>query len=97
LSFFYFYAMLCYNEQQFGKEVGLQAVPIVNKNNFSKFILPLVEKNEALEISKRLLTIDHKLQTEQNYLQKLQALKQGLMGDLLSGKVKVSETLIGAD
>lgn len=34
-------------------------------------------------------TIDNKLQSEQSYLQKLQQIKSGLMGDLLSGRKKV--------
>ena len=42
LSFFCFYAMLYFNGNQFRKETGLQAVPIVNKNNFSKFKTPVV-------------------------------------------------------
>lgn len=44
---------------------------------------------EQKEISKRLRTINQKLQTEQTYLTKLQMLKSGLMGDLLSGRVRV--------
>lgn len=89
LSFFYYYAMTHYNEQQFGKETGLQAVPIVNKSSFSKFALPKATKDEATEISKRLLSIDDKLQAEQNYLLKIQKIKSGLMSDLLSGKKRV--------
>jgi len=95
LSFYYFYAMLYYHEKQFRKETGLQAVPIVNKNNFSKFVFPILVKKEALEISLRLKTIDKKLQTEQDFLHKQQQIKAGLMGDLLSGKkrVEVKEAL----
>lgn len=92
LSFYYFYAMLFFNEPQFRKETGLQAVPIVNKSQFSEFILPEADKKEALMIAERLKAIDNKLQTEQTYLQKMQSLKKGLMEDLLSGRkqVKVS-------
>jgi type I restriction enzyme, S subunit len=96
LSFYFFYAMMLYNEPQFRKETGLQAVPIVNKSQFSEFLLPVAEKTEALIISERLKAIDNKLQTEQTFLQKMQLLKKGLMEDLLSGKkmVKVQEELI---
>jgi len=86
LSFYFFYAMMLYNEPQFRRETGLQAVPIVNKSQFSEFLLPIAEKTEALKISERLKAIDNKLQTEQTYLQKMQSLKKGLMEDLLSGK-----------
>ncbi len=40
-------------------------------------------------ISKRILSIESKLQSEQTYLQKLQQIKKGLMEDLLSGKKRV--------
>jgi type I restriction enzyme S subunit len=40
-------------------------------------------------ISKRILSIELKLQSEQTYLQKLQQIKKGLMEDLLSGKKRV--------
>lgn len=89
LSFFYFYAMLYYNEKQFRKEAGLQAVPIVNKSRFENFILPVLDQDEAIAITSRLITIDNKLQSEQNYLHKLQEIKTGLMGDLLSGRKRV--------
>lgn len=86
LSFYLFYAMSYFNEMQFRKETGLQAVPIVNKSRFSTFLLPKTDKPEALEISNRLRAIDRKIQSEQNYLSKLQSIKAGLMADLLSGK-----------
>lgn len=44
---------------------------------------------EQKEISKRLENIDNNIETEQNYLLKLQQLKTGLMSDLLSGKKRV--------
>ena len=96
LSFYFFYAMMLYNEPQFRREAGLQAVPIVNKSQFSEFLLPVAEKKEALKIAERLLAIDNKLQTEQTYLQKMQSLKKGLMEDLLSGKKQVP-VLSGAE
>jgi type I restriction enzyme S subunit len=99
MSFYFFYAMMLHNEPQFRKETGLQAVPIVNKSQFSKFLVPVAGKIEALIISERLTAIDNKLQTEQAYLQKMQLLKKGLMEDLLSGrkKVNVDEELVTQD
>jgi type I restriction enzyme S subunit len=49
--------------------------------------------DEQNKIAERLLTIDNKLQTEQDFLHKQQQIKAGLMHDLLSGKkiVKVKE------
>jgi type I restriction enzyme S subunit len=63
--------------------------PGINGNEYGGFPIPKPEINEQLSISARLLTIQNKLQSEQNYLQKLQSIKQGLMGDLLSGRKRV--------
>lgn len=46
--------------------------------------------DEQKEIAQRLKTIEMSIETEQNYLQKLQAIKQGLMGDLLSGRKRIT-------
>ncbi len=45
--------------------------------------------DEQNKIAERLLTIDTKLQTEQDFLHKQQQIKAGLMNDLLSGRKKV--------
>lgn len=50
---------------------------------------PCPSKTEQNIISERLKAIDNKLQSEQNYLHKLQQLKSGLMSDLLSGRKEV--------
>jgi type I restriction enzyme, S subunit len=41
---------------------------------------------EQIEIGKRLLALDNKMNSEENLLQKYQSIKKGLMGDLLGGK-----------
>jgi type I restriction enzyme S subunit len=68
----------------------------VGKADFEKATFKMPSYLEQKSIAKRLSAIDKKLQTEQAYLQKLQSIKQGLMGDLLSGRkrVKVSEELV---
>jgi type I restriction enzyme S subunit len=48
--------------------------------------------NEQNSISQKIETIDKKIELEQTTLNKYQKLKQGLMQDLLTGKVKVSLT-----
>lgn len=58
-------------------------------NHIYKGIIPIPNIAEQNKIAERLLTIDHKLNTEQTYLHKLQAIKQGLMNDLLIGKKRV--------
>ncbi len=64
-------------------------VPSVNREQLYSILFPFPSKNEQNEIVKRLLAIDYKLQTEQNYLNKLQQIKAGLMGDLLSGRKRI--------
>ncbi|GEM_PF-513014 len=65
----------------------------VGKADFEKATFKKPNFTEQKEIAGRLASIDSKLQMEQTYLHKLQQIKQGLMGDLLSGKkqVKVNE------
>ena len=50
-------------------------------------LLPKIKEQD--EIVKRFSVINSKIQTEQNYLAKLQSIKAGLMTDLLSGKKTV--------
>jgi type I restriction enzyme S subunit len=55
-----------------------------------EIVVAYPEKLEQDAIGSRLDTIENKLQTEHNYLQKLQQIKSGLMADLLSGKKLVT-------
>ena len=61
----------------------------INQVALGKLLAIKPKKIEQIEIIKRLETIDNKLQTEQNYLHKLQQIKAGLMADLLGGKKEV--------
>ncbi len=61
----------------------------ISKADLDIFNVVVCDKEEQKLISAKLLTIDNNITTEQNYLQKLQQLKSGLMGDLLSGRKKV--------
>lgn len=76
------------------------AQPGLSVNKILKLIVSTPPFNEQKTIAERLLSIDNKLQTEKNYLQKMQQLKKGLMNDLLSGRKEVTlkdekEVLIG--
>ena len=51
-------------------------------------VYPCKKEQDAIGI--KLDTVENKLQTEQNYLHKMQQIKAGLMADLLSGKKKVN-------
>lgn len=54
----------------------------------AKFVCPLIKSEQEL-ISSKLESIRQKIETEKKYLSKMQALKQGLMQDLLTGRVEV--------
>lgn len=62
----------------------------VGKADFEKATFKKPKFDEQLQIAQRLQSIDNKLQTEQNYLHKLQHIKTGLMADLMSGKKEVN-------
>jgi type I restriction enzyme S subunit len=63
----------------------------IGKADFEKikFSYPL-KFDEQVLISKSLISIDEKIELEQQAMSKLQLIKSGLMQDLLSGKVEVS-------
>jgi type I restriction enzyme, S subunit len=65
---------------------GTTSVAAVYWKNLKEYKIPFPDINEQEEIIKRLESIDNKIQTERNYLHKLQQIKSGLMADLLSGK-----------
>lgn len=75
-----------YFERQIDKYVVGSNYPAINSTDLKNLLVNTPKKHEQKAISKRILTIDNKLQSEQNYLQKLQNIKKGLMEDLLSGK-----------
>lgn len=68
------------------------AQPGLSVNKILRLSISKPSFQEQEKIAERLLSIDQKLQTEETYLHKLQQFKAGLMGDLLSGMVKVSES-----
>lgn len=91
----FLYYLMCSGIVQ--NEIKAILKPAVNQASFTtkdfcKIPVPNISEKEQIIICKNLEKIDKKIQSEQNYLQKLQQLKQGLMSDLLSGRVKVSES-----
>lgn len=61
----------------------------INVGDLKKYHVPLPAKYEQEKIVAILASQDRKIETEETNLAKLQNLKKGLMGDLLSGKVRV--------
>ena len=75
-----------YNLKRLNEATG---VPSINRELLYNISLSFPDKIEQDEIVKRILSIDKKLQTEQDFLHKQQQIKAGLMNDLLSGRKKV--------
>ncbi len=75
------------------KVAGLQAVPIVNKTTFSSLLVVIAEGCEQTKIGLEVKTASLAINTEARILDKLRLQKQGLMNDLLTGKVRVTELL----
>lgn len=65
--------------------------PGINGLEYGNLLIPKPNMDEQNLIAQKLEVVNKKLQTEQNYLQKLESIKQGLMADLLSGKKRVSQ------
>lgn len=76
-----------YNLKRLNEATG---VPSINREQLYNILLSFPEPKEQNEIVKRILSIDKKLKTEQDFLHKQQQIKAGLMNDLLSGRKKVT-------
>ncbi|NLD94765.1 MAG: hypothetical protein GX639_19085 [Fibrobacter sp.] len=77
------------------KELKLISKPAVNQASFTtkdflKIKVPHINPSEQLKICKMLLSISDYITKENSALSKLQMQKNGLMHDLLTGKVEVS-------
>jgi type I restriction enzyme S subunit len=65
----------------------------IHLEHFKQFVLPVPPPNEQAAIIGALQDLDHTLDAEVNELEKLTNIKSGLSTDLLTGRVRVSETL----
>jgi len=85
---FYYYA-LEQKKEYIKKLAGTQAVPLLNKTDFSmiKVIQPPIE--EQKQIAKILSTTDEKLENLKAKKESVEELKKGLMQKLLTGEMRV--------
>ncbi len=75
----------------FGRKIGLADAQVnVNHGILRSTVFPKPNRDEQLEICKRLESIQSTLDAEQLYVETLMSLKSGLMQDLLTGKVRVN-------
>ena len=84
-----YYFTLFYVQKPLRIEAGLQAVPIVNKRKFAKIKILIPPLPEQRCIAEVLSQIDETIEKEQKCKEKLERIKQGLMEDLLTCKVRV--------
>lgn len=87
-SEFIYYA-LNYNFNMYTSFISTQAVPIINKTTFGKFLIQVPNIREQIKIASVLSEVDEKLDEYENRKQKLEELKRGLMQQLLTGKIRV--------
>lgn len=88
---FFYYHLLDYEYERLRSVSAGAGRAGLSLNILSQYHVLMPTKTEQNIITEKLETIDNKLQSEQAYLQKLQAIKQGLMSDLLSGKVRTTD------
>ena len=65
-------------------------IPSLNRENLKNILIPLPPLPEQQRVAEILSQIDKTIEKEEQYKEKLKRLKQGLMGDLLTGKVRVN-------
>jgi type I restriction enzyme S subunit len=68
-------------------------VPQLTAPKVAEYYIPLPPLPEQQKIAEILSQIDQTIEKEQQYKEKLQRIKQGLMQDLLTGKVRVNNLL----
>jgi type I restriction enzyme S subunit len=67
--------------------------PALTIEKLKKMLLPLPPLSEQKRIAEILSQIDQAIEKEEQYKEKLERLKQGLMQDLLTGKVRVNHLI----
>lgn len=88
---FLFYLLESFYVQREVKKITKPAINQASftKEDFLKIKVPFYELEEQREIVKMLSCADSKIEKELSFLNKLNQIKQGLMQDLLTGKVRV--------
>ena len=87
-NFVYYY--VTFISDKIRKLAGTQAVPIINKGNFSMIRVAIPPIDEQKIIGDILSSIDEEIEQESNHKEQLESFKKGLMQVLLTGKIRVS-------
>lgn len=84
----YIYYLLYFNSAKIKLLAGKQAVPQLNKSDFSKIKIPLPPKPEQQKIAEILTTWDKAIEKQSALITQKQQLKKGLMQKLFSQEVR---------
>jgi len=86
-----------FNSEKYWKQINLDIAGSTqegfNASKLKKILIPLPTLPEQQRIAKILSQTDQTIEKEQQYKEKLQKIKQGLMQDLLTGKVRVNHLI----
>jgi len=85
----YLYYALSYRSPSLPSLASRAAVPIVNKSNFSKFLIAIPPLPEQEAIAQTLSALDHKIEAEERRKAALQALFKTMLCQLMTGQVRV--------
>ena len=87
----FMYYMLNYLVTQIKLLASEQAVPIINKSTFEKIQITLPDILEQIAISKILSNMDKEIDKLTEKLAKYKNIKQGMMQELLTGRIRLVE------
>jgi type I restriction enzyme S subunit len=85
----YLYYTVEFSKERLKQCAGVTATPIISKALFSEFILSFPKSDEQTAIAIILSDMDNELQALTQKLEKARALKQGMMQQLLTGKIRL--------
>ena len=92
-DFIYFYLQSTFAQKQISLNTIGQAVKGINISDVKKILVLIPEKHEQKDTAKRLNQIESLFRLYQHNYNKLLLIKNGLMQDLLTGRVRVASLL----
>lgn len=87
----YIYHVLMFRRCALMAETAQTAVPIVNKNQFGSFAVPLPTLEEQRIIADSLSVLEDRIEDEWTRVRYVESLKQSLMTTLLTGKIWIKD------
>lgn len=91
--FLFYYLSSTMSQKKFKDQMSGNAITRITLEKINDTLISLPEEKEQEIIVERLKSIDQKIEKEEAYKQKLLSIKNGLMEDLLTGKVRTNQLL----